>query len=127
MTVAEVTPTKPVAKKAAGLGLDVPLLLSVGALLLFGLMMVYSSTFDWSYRAFDNPAEVFLRQLMWAGVGLAGLVVAARMDYHRWRILALPLMGVTVLLLLWVLLFGATRFNAQRALFNGSVQPSELA
>lgn len=127
MTVAENMPAKPIAKKTAGIGLDVPLLLSVGALLLFGLMMVYSSTFDWSYRAFGNPAEVFLRQLMWAGVGLTGLVITARIDYHRWRMLALPLMGVTVLLLLWVLLFGTARFNAQRALFNGSVQPSELA
>lgn len=128
MAVAEATSTnKATPKKAARLPFDVPMLVAMGALMIIGLMMVYSSTFDWSYQAYNNPATIFLRQLQWAGLGLACLVVCARLDYHYWRWLALPLMGVTIAALLWVLLFGAARFNAQRSFFGGSVQPSELA
>ncbi len=128
MTTAELTTAEqPVKKKLFGLPIDTMLLVVLGALVAFGLIMVYSSTFDWSYRQYGNPSTIFMRQARWLVVGLVALVVAARMPYRWWRRLAVPLMIVTLLALAAVLVFGTQTFNAQRSFFGGSVQPSELA
>lgn len=117
----------PARKKANPLNLDWALLLVVGVLIAFGLMMVYSTTFDWSYLQFDSPTTIFFRQIRSLAIGLAVMFVVARLDYHVWRPLAVPLLGLTVLALIAVLFFGSRVFNAQRGLFNGSYQPSEVA
>jgi cell division protein FtsW len=126
MAVAENAQTKPV-PKTLSLPFDMPLLLTVGALLILGLMMVYSSTFDWSYQAYGSPATVFLRQMQWVGLGVACMLIAARLNYHVWRPVAVFLMAATIVALVLVLIIGTSRFNAQRSFFGGSVQPSELA
>jgi cell division protein FtsW len=51
----------------------------------------------------------------------------ARIEYHTWLKFSIPMMAGTLLLLGIVLVFGSTKFNAQRWLLNGSIQPSELA
>ncbi|MCC6189694.1 MAG: cell division protein FtsW [Anaerolineales bacterium] len=128
MATVELSQTEPsVRKKMFGLPIDGMLIVVVGALVGFGLLMVYSTTFDWSYQAYDDAAYIFLRQVGWLGVGLIAMTTTALMPYRWWRRLAVLLMGITLLLLILVLLFGSTRFNAQRSFFNGSVQPSELA
>lgn len=118
---------QPARKKAFGLSFDGVLLVVVGGLLAIGLMMVYSATFDWSYIRFGDPNVIFLAQLRWMGLGLVAMFIAARLDYHWWRLLALLAMAGALVLLLLVLLKGSVTFGAQRSLFNGSVQPSELA
>lgn len=127
MTTADLQQEQPIRKKAFGLPIDTMLLVIVGALLAFGLMMVYSATFDWSYRQYGSPTTIFVRQLEWLALGLTGMFIAARVDYHWWKRLALPLMIVALGALLWVLVFGSQVFGAQRSFFRGSVQPSELA
>lgn len=119
--------TSPRKPAALGLPVDVVLLVVVGALLAFGLMMVYSSTFDWSYQRYGDANTIFFQQLKWMGLGLGLMLAAARLNYQRWRVLAVPLMLLTGLGLIWVLFWGALTFGAQRSVFNGSVQPSELA
>lgn len=52
---------------------DVWLLLSVAALLVFGLMMVYDTTFDLGLLAQNNSLYYFQRQLIAAVLGLFGL------------------------------------------------------
>jgi len=128
MTTVELPHTEqPVRKKLFGLPIDGLLIVIVGALVAFGLMMVYSTTFDLSYQTYGDPSLIFFRQVRWLGVGLITMLIAAYMPYHWWKRLAVFLMGITVAALLAVLLVGATKFNAQRSFFNGSVQPSELA
>ena len=128
MTTVELTHTEqPIRKKVFGLPIDGLLIVFVGALVAFGLMMVYSTTFDWSYRAYGDPSLIFFRQLRWLGVGLVAMLVTAYMPYRWLKRLSVLLMGGTLLALVAVLVFGATTFNAQRSFFNGSVQPSELA
>jgi len=116
-----------VRKKTSGLPFDGVLLVIVGALVAIGLMMVYSATFDWSYQRYGNPNTVFLLQLRSLGIGLVVMIVAARMNYRWWRWLALGVMVVAVALLGYVLIKGSSAFGAQRSVFKGSVQPSELA
>ena len=106
---------------------DYVLLLAVTALLLIGLMMVFSTTFDWSYQYTGSPLTFFLRQVTWMALGLLVMVVLVRIDYMWWNQLAVPLLLMALLLLVLVLVFGSTNFGAQRTFLDGSVQPSEAA
>ena len=109
------------------LGFDVPLVLVVIALLLFGMLMVYSASADYSFQIYGTQAYIFLRQLRWLGLGSVVMIFLAFMDYHYWKKFALVLMGGTILALVLVLIIQDTRLGSVRSLFRGSVQPSELA
>ncbi len=106
------------------LAIDIPFLSIVAALLVFGLLMLYSASWDVSWRAFKDVNFFFTRQLIWLVIGLGSAVFLYFMDYHRWarNRLAVAAIVITVALLFLVLIIG------DRALLGGkSVQPSELA
>jgi cell division protein FtsW len=113
--------------RAPALDIDVPLLLTVIGLLVFGLVMLFSASWDFSLGAYQNPMHMFNRQVLWMGLGLAAMFSLSRLDYHHWRKLVLPAMALTIVLLLLVLLTSEVRFNVKRSVWEGSVQPSELA
>jgi cell division protein FtsW len=71
--------------------------------------------------------KMFTRQVLWMGLGVVGAALLTRLDYHHWRTLVLLAMAFTIFLLIGLLLLSEIRFNAKRAFFEGSVQPSELA
>ncbi len=106
---------------------DYLLVITVAALLIVGLMMIYSATFALGYQLYDQPTYYFIRQLLWLGIGLLALLALARVEYHTWRRFSIPIMAVTVLLLGLVLIIGSVRYGGQRWLINGSVQPSEFS
>ena len=108
-------------------GYDVPLLLTIVALLVFGLVMLYSASWDFSLGAYGDPMQMFSRQVLWMAMGILGAAFLSRFDYHHWRRLVLLAMALTIILLVGVLLLSELRFNAKRAFIDGSVQPSELA
>jgi cell division protein FtsW len=117
-----------VVKKSVRLGIDVPMLLVVVTLVVFGLLMVYSASWDYSIVVLDEaPIYMFTRQLMWLGVGCAFAFLFTWINYHRWQKFAIPAMGVTVLGLLGVLFSNQVINNAARTIFGGSGQPSEAA
>ena len=133
-TLGERTSVKPQGKsRAAGqhktvhLGIDVPLMLLVITLLIFGLIMVYSASYDYSLSWYGDSSRIFVRQLLWLGLGLGVAVFLVFFDYHHFRQLAIFMMGATVLMLLGVLIISEIRNGAVRTLSGGSVQPSELA
>ena len=106
---------------------DYVLILAIAALVILGLMMVYSSTFDMAYVHYDNANRFLTRQLIWTGLGTAALIVLARLDYRLWQRWAVLIMAGTLLLLGVVVVAGSEKFGAQRWILNGSIQPSELA
>ena len=108
-------------------GVDVPLVLTVVALLVFGLIMLYSASFDFSFNEYGSSAYMFLRQVRWLALGLAVAFVASLFDYHHWRRLVVFAMLGTIALLVVVLAVNEIRLGASRTLLNGSYQPSELA
>jgi cell division protein FtsW len=99
----------------------------VGLLLVIGLIMVWSVTFPPAVNlGLPDPESFAVKQLEFAALGLVGLLVLSRIDYHRWGDLAIPLMAGTVIVLI-VLLFLPESNGARRWLFNGSFQPAEVA
>src|SRR4030066_1779735 len=109
------------------LSFDVPLLLVVISLGLFGILMVYSASADYSYQVYGSPSYIFMRQLRWLGLGSLVMIFLAWMDYHWWKKFALWLMIVVIAALVAVLIVQDTRLGSVRSLFRGSIQPSELA
>lgn len=105
---------------------DFGLLFAVLALLLLGLVLVYSSSYYLSVRYFDDHAYLLKRQLLAALIGLVLLFLLMHFDYHYLRqlddLLLLGALGLTLMTLIpglssggrWTLL-GPLRF-----------QPSEL-
>ncbi|MGH2499299.1 MAG: putative lipid II flippase FtsW [Candidatus Limnocylindria bacterium] len=110
---------------------DLSLLAVVLALLAIGLAMVYSASGIKALDTLDDPRHFLVQQSIWAVIGLAALAVTARLDYHRYRALALPLLAITVVLLVVVLVpgVGTRAGGASRWLRAGFVglQPGELA
>ena len=113
--------------KKRGRGGDIPLVLTVVALIVFGLIMLYSASFDFSFNQFGSPTYMFSRQLRWLGVGLLFAFGLSRFDYHHWRKAIVFAMLGTISLLIIVLFINEIRLGASRSLYEGSYQPSEVA
>jgi cell division protein FtsW len=108
-------------------GIDVPLMLTLISLIIFGLIMVHSASWDDSIQVYGSPTVIFQRQVIWAVLGITVAAVITFIDYHHLSKIALPALIITILSLIAVLLFGEERNYAVRTLFRGSIQPSELA
>jgi len=100
--------------------MDGSLLSISGALLLLGLLTLYSASSD-------SPARI-TSQLFNVGIALAAMWVAAQVPPQTLMRFAVPVYLVGLLLLLGVALFGDLRNGARRwlSLGFGSVQPSEI-
>ena len=106
---------------------DYWLLLAVAGLLVIGMLMVYSTTFDYGLRFQDDAAYYIERQLGAMVLGLLLALVVMQFDYHALRRISVPFLGLTLLALLGILFFGERILGAQRGIFEGSYQPSEVA
>ena len=109
-----------------------PLLLAAMALTAIGIVMVYSSSSVRSYFSSADPAAQGLEQLVWAAIGLVGLVLAMRLDFRHLRYLAIPFYVITLALLVAVLVPGiGSEINGSRRWIVipgvGSLQPAEFA
>jgi len=109
------------------LSFDVGLLLIVASLLVIGLLMVYSASWDVSMTISDSQNSIFLRQVLWVVLGVIGATVLSYFDYHRYRKLVVPMIFIVILMLLAVLVIREVRYNSARSLFEGSIQPAEFA
>lgn len=110
---------------------DPVLFYTVLCLLGIGVIMVYSASAVSANVNFDDSYYFLKRQVLWAALGLAAMLVMMNVDYHIWQKYAKPIMLVTVILLILVLVPGAGKVvnGARRWLGTGSVylQPSEIA
>lgn len=102
------------------------------ALLTIGLIMLWSASTVESQQNFGNTSYYFTHQLLYGvGIGLAGMFIASKIDYHVWKkLIPLALVGTLVALILVKVpgigfsANGATRWIHLGPLF---LQPSELA
>ena len=99
------------------------------ALVAFGLVMVYSATSASAAIGQSDPMSYLKRHAVYAVLGVALMIAASRFDNRRLRLLAPPLLVVSIGLCLAVLAIAPTVNGAKRWLYVGpaSFQPSELA
>jgi len=126
VSVSPVGDSAPSARKPGG-RVDLPLVLVMIAILTFGLIMVFSASWDFSLAVYNDPMRMFIRQIIWLALGISLAYICSRIDYHSWRSLVLPVMLATIALLVIVLLVSDERLGAIRTILGGSIQPSELA
>jgi cell division protein FtsW len=110
-------------------GIDLWLVLTVSVLLLIGLLAVFSVTYMQEfYRtgSAGDPMAGLTQRVVLAGFGVIIMLIISQLDYHLWKLASLPMMVVVVAALIIVLVLPAVN-GSHRWLFNGKVQPSELA
>ncbi len=116
---------KPLGKRGP---MDVPLLLLTLLLLAIGLVMVLSASFARAYYKSGNAAYVFVRQLVFSGLGFMVMLVASRMRTETYHRFAFPLLIASIGLLALVPIIGREEGGATRWINLGftTFQPSEI-
>ncbi len=107
--------------------LDKPLLVIVSMLLMTGVVMVFSATFDWSLVEFGSETAVLVQHARNVGIGLAVMVIFSALDVRIVRRLSVVIMLLAISFLIAVLMFGDDTFGARRALIAGRFQPGEFS
>lgn len=109
---------------------DLVLLLTVIALLLIGMIMVYSSSYIWAEYKFDDSFHHLKRQLLFVGAGVLSMVFLMNIPYSSWKRHSKMILIFCYVLLLLVLIpgIGMVRGGAQSWIGVGafSIQPSEF-
>ena len=111
---------------------DQILLATVGGLVAFGLVMVYSSSFITAFTDYGSSTYWVGRQALWAVLGSIAMLAAMRFDYRKLRRYSIPIMltALALLLLVKILPESMTVVNgAARWISFGpfNIQPSEVA
>lgn len=111
--------------------MDYRLMSIVILLVMFGLIMVFSSSY---YTALTkdhlgDPLHFIKRQAVWAVLGTAAMLVISSWDYRRLKELTPFLFVASCILLVVVLVFAEARNGSKRWIDIGpmSIQPSEIA
>ena len=108
---------------------DDTLLVTVLVLVIAGLVLLTSiSAYNGNVK-FHDSFYYLKKQGFATGLGLVGMAVVSRIDYHRWIPLAVPGYLLSILLGVAVLLFGEEYNGSKRWLSLGPVsfQPAEFA
>ncbi|MCH7760655.1 putative lipid II flippase FtsW [candidate division TA06 bacterium] len=109
---------------------DTTFFLTTLGLLLFGTVMVYSSSAFLAERSshFGSGVYFLKRHLFRLLLGLVALIICEKIDYRIWRRLSKPLLLFGILLLVVVFLTGREVHGTRRWLRLSflSIQPSEL-
>ncbi len=107
--------------------LIIPVMILVG----LGIVMVYSASFAIAGQRFGESYHFLKKQAMAATLGIALMFCLAKLDYHRWQILAIPLLVLSGVLLGILILPGMRHEVGGSArwlrLSFFSFQPGELA
>ncbi len=112
-------------------GIDYALLVTVSAMVMFGLIMVYSASFIYAQERTGDGFAFIKKQLIVAVGGFVALYLACRINYRRWADWAPGILFGAIALLALVMIpgVGSRVGGAQRwinlGLFN--LQPGEFA
>ena len=100
------------------------------ALCVIGLVMVLCASAYTSLQYYGSVWTIFLRQLLWMGLGSIALFVTSRVRYDKWQRLRIVLLLGTLVLLLAVLVPGVSPPTGGSSRWIGfgqlRLQPSEL-
>ena len=111
--------------------MDRTVLVVTYALILMGVIMVFSASGVMAEKRYGDSMFFLKRQLLWLTLGIMVLHGVARREYDVWKTLTPYVLGLTVVLLIVVLIpVLGTQVNGARRwlrLAGFSVQPGELA
>ncbi|MDD5147127.1 MAG: putative lipid II flippase FtsW [Candidatus Daviesbacteria bacterium] len=110
--------------------MDLPLFVTTAVLVLFGLLIVYDASVIKGLNDFKDNLYYIRQQLVWMAIGIFSLIFFARFNYRKFKLLAVPLLVCSLLLLVAVFIpgLGVSGGGAHRWLRFGNVtiQPAEI-
>ena len=108
---------------------DYALVIVLGIIIVTGLVILYSTSAYNGKLKFQDSFYYLKKQIFATLLGIAGMWIIARVDYHVWKKWSVPGDLVSVLLGIAVLLIGDEYNGSKRWLSLGpfSFQPSEFA
>ncbi|MFH1239514.1 MAG: putative lipid II flippase FtsW [bacterium] len=109
---------------------DIFLLVITVLLVIIGIIMIYSASAIMALERYNNTMAFLQKELVWALLGMIGLLAMLKFDYHKLQKLSRVLLIISAILLMVVLtgLFAEAK-GAHRWIRVGpiGVQPSEIA
>lgn len=85
-------------------GLDMPFFFINMAILVIGLIMLFSASYPNAYYYKHGDSYYFIRsQLIWAVIGVVAMIAISYFDYHHLHKFAVPVLGLSFILLVVVL------------------------
>lgn len=108
---------------------DIPFLMIVVLLALFGTVMVFSAGYAYAAFRYGDAGYFMRRQAVWLFLGLLVMFAASHIRPSVYEALTPVFYAVTILLLILVLIVGLVGNGAQRWISIGpvTIQPSEIA
>lgn len=89
-------------------GMDVPFLFLVLTILIIGLVMMFSASYPNAYYLHGGDSFYFIKnQVIFAIMGVAGMIAVSYVDYNYFHKWAVPILGLSFLLLIAVLVMPA--------------------
>ncbi len=123
-------PDARVTHKTRVTAMDGPLLYTTLALVVFGLVSVYSASAHEAQLETGNSFSILFKQIIATGIGLVALFTLSRINFQLWRRTAKILSLLTIGLLVATMVVGVTVHGSERWIplpFGFQFQPSDLA
>ncbi|KJJ86073.1 Cell cycle protein [Candidatus Omnitrophus magneticus] len=109
---------------------NVDKILLVAAILiaLLGVVFVFSATYERAVTPTPNLEKLFVKQCIWAVLGICILLLISRIDYSRVLDFSYLFYVINLMFLFFVLVKATERYGAKRWIGFGffSLQPSEF-
>ena len=100
-------------------------------LMLFGLIMIYSSSYIWAEYKFNNPYKYVISQGIFVILGMIVMTILSKIDYNIYKKKSNLILLISATLLILVLIPGIGKVrNGSRSWFGIGplgIQPSELS
>lgn len=110
-------------------GTDITLIFTIFFLIVFGIIMIYSSSYYSSFEKYGNHIEFLKKQSIWCIIGLLSMYLVSQIPYKIITKFWLIIYGSAIVSLILVLFIGEEINGAKRWLDFKIIgfQPSELA
>ncbi len=110
--------------------ISIILLISVVIISLFGVLMIYSSSYIWAEYKFNDPYKFLKSQLIFLILGYIIMFIVSKINYQKYQKYSNIIFGICFILIVLVLIPGiGTVRNGSRSWFGVGgfgIQPSEF-
>lgn len=109
---------------------DFTLMLTVLILVAVGIIMVFSSSYAYAYFKMNDGYHFLKKEIMWAGLGFLGMILAMNFDYWKYKKMAPYGYIISLILLMLVLTPLGVKFNGAKRwlrVAGFTIMPGELA